>query len=263
MDDAPLILSAVYQHEQRSPRRHHMTQPVGKGALETYTWARTVNEARRMASYLRALRLPPSSPIALISKNCAEFIIADLAIWMSGHISVAIFPTLSAEGYRYILQHSEARLVFLGKLDDPALVQQALPEGLPRVVLSLAAPGVVGPRWHEVLAEHAPLEDSPERDAADLALLVYTSGSTGRPKAAMHTFGGIAAAGRGLVQVMGLGPSDRMLSYLPLAHVMERLGSETTSLMSGMQLYFPESIETFVSDLRRARPTMPPCRGCG
>ncbi|MEY4543887.1 MAG: hypothetical protein RL685_82 [Pseudomonadota bacterium] len=256
MSEPKLTLQAVYEHERHRADQPHMTQPTGRGALETYTWARTVDEARRVAAYLRSLELPQGSRIALVSKNCAEVIIADLAIWMAGHVSVALFPTLTCKSMAFLFEHSEARLVFVGKLDSAAALERAVPEELPRITFSLAPTGVSGKPWRSILAEHAPISDSPTPAATDVAVILYTSGSTGQPKGVMHGFGGIAAAGHGLLRTIDATASDRMLSYLPLAHAMERLSCETVSLLSGMQLFFGESIDTFLQDLRRARPTL-------
>lgn len=256
MSEPKLTLQAVYEHERRRADQPHMTQPTGGGSLEIYTWGRTVEEARRVAAYLRSLELPRGSSIALVSKNCAEFIICDLAIWMAGHVSVALFPTLSCKSMALLLEHSEARLVFVGKLDDAAALERALPEELPCIASSLAPAGVSGKPWRSILAEYAPIPDSPTRPATDLAMILYTSGSTGRPKGVMHGFGGIAAAGHGLIRAIDVTASDRMLSYLPLAHVLERASCETMSLLSGMELFFAESIDTFRQDLQRARPSL-------
>ena len=233
-----------------------MTQPLPGGLTEVYTWRRTLGEARRVAARLRSLGLPSGSHIALISKNCAEFVIADLAIWMAGHVSVALFPTLSSRALAALLEHAEVRLAFIGKLDDAAAVEHALPEAMPRISFSIASAGVRGEPWREILEGYEPISDSPQRRASDVALLIYTSGSTGQPKGVIHTFGGIAAAGHGLVRALGVTDGDRVLSHLPLAHAMERAGCEVTALLSGMQVFFAESPDTFVTDLKRARPTV-------
>ena len=90
----------------------------------------------------------------------------------------------------------------------------------------------------------------------DVASIIYTSGSTGRPKGVMHNFRAIAAAAEGGETIFEATPNDRMLSYLPLAHVFERACVETLSLRSGLQLFFAESLDTFVQDLNRAQPTI-------
>jgi long-chain acyl-CoA synthetase len=94
------------------------------------------------------------------------------------------------------------------------------------------------------------------RGADELATIIYTSGTTGAPKGVMHSFGSFAWAISSGLKRIPLGEQDRMLSYLPLAHVVERALVEHGWLRTGMQVYFAESIDTFAADLQRARPTV-------
>jgi long-subunit acyl-CoA synthetase (AMP-forming) len=253
--DSQLVLQQVYAKEKSKPDAVYMTQPMGGGRIERYSWARTLDEARRIASFLKAQDFPPKSQIALISKNCAHFVMTDLAIWMAGHVSVALYPTLNEETVRYILEHSEAKMLFVGKLDTWDEMKGGVPEGMPMVSYPLSPPNDY-PTWNDIIKEHEPIEGEPTRDADDMALIIYTSGSTGRPKGVMHSFGGISTAAHGIIDVLDLTENERMLSYLPLAHAMERWLAETVSLVAGYQLFFAESLDTFVKDLRRASPTV-------
>jgi len=248
-----LLLDAVFEQEKNNPDRVYMTQPVGGGRVIDYTWGEAVDQARRMAAYLRSLELPENSNIALISKNCAHFIMCDLAIWMAGHATVALYPTLTAETVAWILDHSEARLLFVGKLDDWAEMEPGVPEDLSRVVLPLA-PGTEGLRWDDIIAEQQPIPDNPSPPGEQLALIAYTSGSTGRPKGVMHSFASASIPARNAALQYDIGPDDRTLSYLPLAHLLERMIIECESFYSGGHIYFTESLDTFLQDLNRARP---------
>ena len=263
MPNPQLILDHVFDHEAAQPERVFLTQPVGGGEVVDYSWGRTLDEARRMAAHLRGLGLPRGARIAMLSKNCAHFVIAELAIWMAGGTTVAIFPTETADTVRYVLEHSQASLLFVGKLDKgpPAA---AVPAGLPCIALPLA-PEITPPtrfeRWDDIIARTAPLPGRPQRHADDLAMLLYTSGSTGEPKGVMHSFGRITRASDCAIADPQLrlpeGVPRRMLSYLPLAHVYERAVVECRNLMAGDgQLYFSESLATFTDDVKRARPTV-------
>ncbi len=119
MTDYKNVLECAYYREKNYPDDIYFTQPMGGGEsnIKTWTWKETLDEARRMASYLRGLDMPEKSNIAICSKNCAYWIIADLAIWMAGHISVPIYPTLTGGIVQYILEHSQTKLLFVGKLD--------------------------------------------------------------------------------------------------------------------------------------------------
>ncbi|GAB4122280.1 MAG: AMP-binding protein [Rubrivivax sp.] len=261
MNADALILDHVYDHEAQHPGRVFLTQPVGGGRAVDYTWAQVLDQARRMAAHLQAQGFAPGSRIGILSKNCAHFIVAELAIWMAGHTTVAIFPTEKAETVNYVLRHSEASLLFVGKLDDWDAQRPGVPAGLPMIAFPLA-PASAGdlPKWDEVIARHAPLPGRPARGAEDLAMILYTSGSTGTPKGVMTSFGAITRTGRGIRDDVRsrVGPGEsRMLSYLPLAHSFERSWVEAAALVDGgTHLYFAESLDTFLQDLQRARPTL-------
>lgn len=254
-----LILDHVYDHEAAQPDRVFMTQPVGAGRVVDTTWGETLDQARRMAAHLQSLDLPPGARIAMLAKNSAHFVMAELAIWMAGGTTVAIFPTESAANVRYVLEHSEASLLFVGKLDTWEQQRDAVPPGLPCIALPLS-PATGMPTWEHIVARSTPLPGRPARAATDLAMLLYTSGSTGQPKGVMQDFGRITRATEGIVgdpaYVEDPNAPKRVLSYLPLAHCFERAWVECAVLLSGQgQVFFTESLATFMDDLKRARPT--------
>ncbi|RLA49819.1 MAG: AMP-binding acetyl-CoA synthetase, partial [Gammaproteobacteria bacterium] len=250
-----LLLDAAYEWEKNSPNRVYMTQPLGDGKVVDYTWAETMNEARRMAAHLRSLDLPEHSHIALISKNCAHFVMCDLAIWMAGHAAIALYPTLNADTVEYILDHSDSRLVFIGKLDDWDDLKLGIPDSLPKIALPLA-PKTDFDKWDDIIARNEPITDSPSPPGEQLALMCYTSGSTGRPKGVMHSFASASIPAQGFGRELEITTDDRILSYLPLAHVMERATVECASFYTGTHIYFADSLNTFLQDLHRARPTL-------
>ena len=250
-----LPLDMVYHWEKSKTNSLYMTQPIGNGKVVEYTWGRAVDEARRMASYLKSLNLPEKSRVGLISKNCAQWIMTDWAIWMAGHISVPLYPTLNADTVNYILNHAECDVLFVGKLDDWDMMKPGVPESVRCISFPLSPPNDFE-TWDDIVARYPPLEENVYRDADELATIVYTSGSTGKPKGVMLSFGNMAFAAEGGMEVLGVGSEERMLSYLPLAHVFERTFVELASLYAGFQLFFAESLETFVQDLRRAQPTL-------
>src|SRR5450830_1127626 len=233
MPDPKLILDYVYDHADAHPDKVFLTQPVGGGKVTDYTWAQTVDQARRMAAHLQSRGLERGARVAILSKNCAHFFMAELAIWMAGYTTVAIFPTEVAETVHFVLEHSGASLLFVGKHDT----------------------------WDAIVARTDPLGGHPQRGADELAMLIYTSGSTGQPKGVMVSFGAISRAGEGFSNYTRerLGPETeiRLLSYLPLAHSFERSCVEASTLVGGeAHVFFAEALDTFLTDLQRARPTV-------
>ncbi|MBM7063014.1 AMP-binding protein [Pseudomonas sp. UL073] len=266
-------MSATHEHatllhrflawESRQPDAVYLTQPLEDGSVVEYRWGEVGDQARRMASHLQSLGLPPKSAIAIFGKNTAHWIIADLAIWLAGHVSVPIYSTANASTVSYVLEHSAARLMFVGRLDGDAegwrKLAAAVPADLPLINLPRSARSE-GLRWEQVMARCEPLKSPvlPARD--ELATITYTSGSTGNPKGVMLSFAAMHDV-LPVTQVMynggrGTSTSDRLLSYLPLAHTAERAVVEALSLYSGCQVFFNESLATFTDDLRRARPTI-------
>lgn len=255
LDRADLPLECFYRWEQSQPDATYLTQPMGGAVVQDWTWAQAGDEARRMAAHLRSYGWEPGARVGIISKNCAHWIMADLAIWMAGYVSVPLYPTLTAETVRQILEHSEARGCFIGKLDDWPMMKAGVPQNVQCIRFPLS-PDEPFPSWDEIVARTAPLAGNPVRAAEDLATLVYTSGTTGMAKGVMHDFAAIGWAARAVEQRYPARPEDRMLSYLPLSHVAERWFVESGSLRGGFRLYFAESLDTFADDLRRARPTL-------
>jgi long-chain acyl-CoA synthetase len=256
----PLMLDHVLANAEKYADRVFLTQPVGDGQVVDYSWAQVLDQSRRMATYLKGRGFEPGARIAMLSKNCAHFIMAELAIWMAGYTTVAIFPTETADTVRYVLDHSGASLLFVGKLDGWAQQQRGVPAALPCIALPLA-PQTDFDTWDDIVARTPPLGGRPTRAPDDLAMLLYTSGSTGTPKGVMTSFEALTRAAEGIAadtrERVGQATESRMISYLPLAHSYERSWVAAASLVDGRtQIFFTESLETFMQDLQRARPTL-------
>jgi len=249
-----LALQRLYHWEQTAPERVVLTQPLGAGAVRDYTWAQVMDETRRMAAHLQGLGFEPGSRIAILSKNCAHWLMCDFAIWMAGFVSVPLYPTLAAGTIRQIIEHSESRLLFVGKLDGWDGMKAGVPAGLPCIGTPLAPPNDFV-RWDDVVKSTPPLPGQPLRAGDELATIMYTSGTTGVPKGVMHSFATFAWSIESALKRVSLGGDARMLSYLPLAHVAERTLVEHGLLATSMRVFFAESLETFIADLQRARPT--------
>ncbi|MBT8765250.1 AMP-binding protein [Metapseudomonas boanensis] len=253
-DAVRLPLEKFFEREARHPNKRYLVQPMEGGRLEELTWAEVGDQARRAASWLRGRDLPQSSRIAIISKNCAHWIIADLAIWMAGHVSVPLYPNLTADSVRQVLEHSESVLAFVGKLDDWPSMADGVPAGVPVVALPIHPKSEFNYHWKDLQAT-PPIRDDPKGQPDQLATIIYTSGTTGTPKGVMHNFSNLAFAASHGVELFSTSEDDRLLSYLPLCHVAERMFVEMASIYAGQTVFFAESLETFLEDLRRARPT--------
>lgn len=258
-DELKTPLAALRTRLLRQPNKLAMVQPWGHGQSREYTWRDVGEQAGKMASHLLALNLAPGTPIALLSENCAEWIIADLAIWMAGHVSVPLYATMTADSVRKIMAHSQTRHAFIGKLSDWQEISQGLADDTYRIAFELApsaARASADARWEEIMATRTPLEEWVERGNSEVATIIYTSGTSGTPKGVMHGFGALKAVGNRIAFAYEMSADDRMVSYLPLAHVAERTAIELGFLYVGVTVYFVESLTTFGDDVKRARPTL-------
>ncbi len=253
-----LPLQRLYHWEKTAPSRIAFTQPVGGGRVVDYTWAQVMDQSRRVAAWLQAQGIGRGDRVALLSKNTAHWLMTDYAIWLAGAVSVPLYPTLAPGTIRQILEHSGSKLLFVGKLDGWKGMKPGIPAGLPCVHHPLADDDAKAsyPAWDDIVAKTAPLAGEPVRPGDDLSTIMYTSGTTGAPKGVMHTFANFMAAVDAGLERIPQNENSRMLSYLPLSHVVERALVEHAQLQTGMRVYFAESLDTFTADLQRARPTI-------
>ncbi|MCF6349071.1 MAG: AMP-binding protein [Flavobacteriaceae bacterium] len=244
-------LAAFLHWEKNTPEKPFLRQHIN-GKIITYTFKESGDEIRRITSVLKSYNLPSQSNIALLSKNCAHWVMADLAIIMSGHISIPIYPTFQANSIQYVLEHSESKAIIIGKLDDFESQKSAIPD-IP--IISVELYGInEGNTWENLINKNEPLQDTPELDPANLITIIYTSGTTGKPKGVMHTVGSFTNASNTFLENLNLPEHPRFFSYLPLSHIAERAGLEMGAIFRGASMTFSDSLATFSSNLEATQP---------
>jgi long-chain acyl-CoA synthetase len=249
------LVDFFYDHESSHPDNVYLKQPFGDQWRDT-TWRETGLQARKLVSYIHSLGLPPQSNIGLVSKNCAEWVIADLAIMMSGHISVPFYATLTDTQINQVLVHSGCKVLFVGKLDDWKGMKNGIPADVQCIAFPEYNPDPAHVQWNDIMAKFAPDTNNHRPKLTDPFTTIYTSGTTGNPKGVMMNYNAMAAAIDDTTDILrGKLPNARFFSYLPLCHVAERNLVEATSLVSGGTIYFAESLETFAKNLAMASPT--------
>ena len=249
-------LERFYHWEKEAPEKIFLRQPFG-GIWKTYTYRQAGQEIRKIAMAIHALDLVPGSKIALLSKNCAHWIMADLAIWMSGNITVPLYPTITAGTIRLILDHSESSAIFVGKLDDYESQKSGIPENVTKITFPFY--GVEDAlQWDDLLEQHNAYPGNFVPGLQDLATITYTSGTTGVPIGVMMTFESlsysVSLAIDQIHEVVGIPNHPRLFSYLPLSHVAERMVIALFGLYEGGMISFAESLETFGANLSDTKP---------
>jgi long-chain acyl-CoA synthetase len=251
----PTLLEMFYRFEQEKANQVFLSEPIA-GKARPHTWQAAGISIRKMAGALKDMNLPAGSRIAIIGKNSAHWIMADLAITMAGHVSVPIYPTVTAATLSQILTHSESQVLFVGKLD----AFEPLQAGIPAAVRCIHFPHWVWSgceSWDHFIKNADPISTNVIPDPQSLSCILYTSGTTGDPKGVMHTHFAHSFSLLTVMDALGEELKDEVFfSYLPLSHIAERMVVEYCGIFTGGTIYFPESLATFSRDLEAAQPTI-------
>jgi len=250
-----------YKWEKKLSDKPFLRQPFGK-LWETYTWGEVGIMARKLATGLKSLGLKDKSHIGLVSKNCREWIIADLAITIAGYISVPFFPTLKSYEIKNLLNFGDVDALFVGKLENWDEMKQGVPPKLP--IISFPhyknhSKIDVGEKWFDFINRFDPQSDDFYPKNNDIWTIIFTSGTTGDPKGAVIKYKSLynTKSVHEDYNPLGIdeGGNNRFISYLPLNHIFERVCIEWTCLRYGGNLSFVESLESFGQNLSSVSPT--------
>ncbi|WP_261834870.1 AMP-binding protein [Vibrio ishigakensis] len=253
----PNELILKWAHER--PNEVYLKQIIDREFVD-YTFSEVADMALKFAQSLREMGLQPRDKVAFISKNCVEWFITDLALMLGDYISVPIFPTAGTDTIDYCIKHSESKVLVAGKLDDATATSEVIANNPNLITISYpydSAPECQH-KFAQLVHDTSPLpeEEYAQHHDDKLMSIVYTSGTSGTPKGAMLTFGAFSWSVQKLVEHIGIQAGDRMFSYLPLAHITERVYIFGSSITAGLPTAFPESLETFIDDVKMHRPTL-------
>tara|TARA_B100001769_G_scaffold160119_1_gene125717 strand:- start:326 stop:1999 length:1674 start_codon:yes stop_codon:yes gene_type:complete len=249
-----------YEWEQKHRDRPLLRQPFGDN-WETYTWGEVGQMARKLANGLKSLGLRENAHIGLISKNCREWIIADMAIMMAGYVSVPFFPSLKGEELNFLLDYGDVDLIFVGKIETWQDIKNDIPLELPVIKFpNYKGFSIVdrGEEWFEFLGKHNPIKNPHIPKLSDLWTIIFTSGTTGNPKGVKLSYYAIDETKNITLNENPLkvdfSGNNSFISYLPLNHIAERVVVEHVCLRFGGSLSFVESIDSFAKNLRDIQP---------
>jgi long-subunit acyl-CoA synthetase (AMP-forming) len=249
------ILDHFHHWETNVPDATFLVQPVGDEWRE-YSWHEAGTEARKVVSALKRSGLIKGDRVAILSANCAQWVICDLALMMGGFISVPLYANLNPESLKKILADSGAKMIFTGSLADKDWKQQkdAIDTSITRVSMNgYEKQGNI--HWDEFLDDSGEAEiELPKPDST--VTFIYTSGTTGDPKGVVHTHASVLKAVETAAESVKLNRrGNRFISYLPLSHAAERGIVEMGAIYSGGSITFVASKEGFIPALLKTRPT--------
>ena len=252
-----------YDWEEKFKDKPFLRQPFGE-SWEEYTWGETGQLARRLATGLKSLGLKKGSHIGLISKNCREWIIADLAIIMAGYVSVPFFPNLKSTEIKSLIEFGEVSALFVGKLENWEEMKNGVDKDLPIIAFphyennSIVSEGF---QWDEFISKFEPQRENYHPNLDDIWTIIFTSGTTGNPKGVVLSFKinqstDVMYTKNYNPLCVDFGGNNSFFSYLPLNHIAERIAIEFTAFKNGGVISFTESIETFVKNLSEVQPSV-------
>jgi long-chain acyl-CoA synthetase len=267
--DETTLVESFFKHVSRRASQPALYYRAGS-RYAPITWGDFGRAVERWVGFLLDEGLAEHEYVGIWSSNRPEWHIADAGILSARAIPVPVYLTLSAEQAGYVLGHSGSRVVLVEneQLRDRVLaVRKQLP-ALQRIVViemedAETDDGFVV-SWQRALQRgeaawprHRTDGERRRRSVCldDIATLIYTSGTTGPPKAVQLTHRNCAAALFALDEFVKSGPDDRVISYLPLAHIAERLSTEFRSYAYGNAVYFLDGFERLGERLREVRPT--------
>ena len=268
------IVAALTSNARRLPdrpaMRHLPAERTTQGEWGVVTWAEYLLAARQIAGGLAEIGVNPGGRVAILAGNRVEWHLADLGTLCNASVTVPVYPTSSPSQIAYILGHAEVEACFvdnrvqLAKLIQvrdllPRLKRVIITDGARRAgdafVVALDALRAAGA---DRLRQDADSVDERSRQLQpeDLATIVYTSGTSGPSKGTMLSHSNIMWSLRKVTPVYEIGEGDRLLSFLPLSHIAERMMSDFLPIAVAGETWFARNLATVAEDLPACRPTV-------
>jgi long-chain acyl-CoA synthetase len=259
------MYAVLEQAAQRYGNAPALYQPVGQGQYQTYSWVEYKCAVQEIACGLRKLGIGKGDVVAIHAETRAEFYLADLGIMANGSIAAALYTTYPLPDQIRNLRASDARAVFV---EDPksmqALIEAAGPSPLPVqwIVLTGQAGNtltleVLRAEGRKLLADDPQAFENIQAEVQpqDLAILYLTSGATGEPKMGLTTHSALVANVDMGPIALRLTPTDCTISFLPSAHIAQRVVIELLPIEMGVPVWFSESLAKLPTEMKTIRPT--------
>jgi len=263
MRNHPTLVDKVYELKSRLPDEIFLRQPYGNDWNE-FTYEEVVNEALCLVTAMKNFGLQKGDKIGIYSKNCYHWIVSEIAIMLGGFVMVPYYSNLVGDALKEVIELSEIKFLFVGKLDEWEQAEKAFPEDLAILKFPHYESNAVvtsGISWDDFLKGAEPDQENFRPNPEDIWAIFYTSGTTGVPKGAVMPFSSPAnlmmeqSKKHNNFNLMDPG-KNRFLSYLPLNHIAEQVLHIAGGFYNEGQISFVESLESFSKNLTDVQPSV-------
>jgi long-chain acyl-CoA synthetase len=267
----PRVIPHAFFEQAKKNRGRVALRYKQYGIWSKVTWGEYGEKVRQVAAAILSLELPKGQTVCVLGYNRPEWLICHMAVMTARMFTCGIYPTSSTEEIKYIVDHSEAKLIFVENQEQLDKILDVLPELNVDLIVVWDEKGLWGythpkvvffsdfVRRAEAFIKTYPkgVDDSLQAiDVDQTAMIIYTSGTTGRPKGALLSHTNISMVVQSVLQVISVSEKDEVVSYLPLAHIYENLISVFMPVFTGITVNFVESMETLSANLREISPTI-------
>ncbi len=256
------IIEYFYKWEAETPDAIFLRQPFGSEWREV-TFKEAGQEARKITTALHAKGLKKGDHVGIYSKNCMHWVLADLAIMIGGFVSVPYYASLPKNQLQEVIDLSDIKALFVGRIDQWGDRSDVIPEGLSVIRFPLYkgdAEVSEGDAWEDLLIKHSPTEENLVPDLDSTWTIKFTSGTTGTPKGVVHSHRTPALVMRNERDINWIGvfnmKAKKYFSFLPLNHVGERMAVETPAIITGGSISFAENLASFAKNIQESQPSV-------
>ncbi len=249
------IMDYMQRWLQQCPERVWLRDRKGDVFTE-WTWQAAYDEFGAVAAWLEAEYGDKGTKVGILSRNCAHWMLADMAILASGNVSIPLFTTQNAEITEYIVNFAEVKLLVLGRAENWHKIQPVLPPDTK--ILCLPGVEIEGEalHWEDIVAQYQGKQAQHKCHAEEIFTIPFTSGTTGMPKGVMQSHHSMIGPTERAECVFGVRHEPRLLSYLPLSHIAERQIIWVQSVVACGTVNFNEDLSTLIRDMAATRPNM-------
>ena len=263
MNTYPTLVDKIYELKSKLPNEVFLRQPNGD-TWEEFTYDEVITEALKLVTGMKTMGLQKGDHVGIYSKNCYHWLIAEIAIMLGGFVTVPFYANLVGDALYEVINLSDIKFLFVGKIDNWEKAKSGIPEDLPTVSFSHysgSAKITSGIGWDEFIKDLEPDSENYRPVLDETWAIFYTSGTTGVPKGAVMTYA--PAANLWINQGekhksfnLDSPGKNTFISYLPLNHIAEQALVVTGSLYHEGQISFVESLYTFAKNLADVKPSV-------